>query len=76
MAAFNIQEALIWKDKIEFVIDQVCFLWLHSLFPLPSLPKTHNITKKEPNGKKKLKYLLSDLLIYAHKHFRWNCCFA
>ncbi|KAG5540326.1 hypothetical protein RHGRI_020534 [Rhododendron griersonianum] len=22
MAAFNIQEALIWKDKIEFVIDQ------------------------------------------------------
>ena len=24
MAAFNIQEALIWKEKIESVIDQVC----------------------------------------------------
>jgi hypothetical protein len=23
MAAFNIQEALIWKEKIEMVIDQV-----------------------------------------------------
>lgn len=23
MAAFNIQEALTWKEKIEFVIDQV-----------------------------------------------------
>lgn len=23
MAAFNIQEALIWKEKIELVIDQV-----------------------------------------------------
>jgi hypothetical protein len=26
MAAFNIQEALIWKEKIELVIDQVCCL--------------------------------------------------
>jgi len=26
MAAFNIQEALIWKEKIEYVIDQVCFI--------------------------------------------------
>lgn len=23
MAAFNIQEALVWKEKIEYVIDQV-----------------------------------------------------
>lgn len=29
MAAFNIQEALIWKEKIEFVIDQVKYL-IHS----------------------------------------------
>lgn len=26
MAAFNIQEALIWKEKIESVIDQVFLL--------------------------------------------------
>jgi hypothetical protein len=26
MAAFNIQEALLWKEKIELVIDQVYFL--------------------------------------------------
>lgn len=25
MAAFNIQEALIWKEKIESIIDQVVF---------------------------------------------------
>jgi len=30
MAAFNIQEALIWKEKIEYVIDQVCFKRLHN----------------------------------------------
>lgn len=30
MAAFNIQEALIWKEKIEYVIDQVCFIELHN----------------------------------------------
>jgi len=24
MAAFNIQEALLWKEKIELAIDQVC----------------------------------------------------
>lgn len=29
MAAFNIQEALIWKEKIELVIDQVYYL-IHS----------------------------------------------
>lgn len=28
MAAFNIQEALGWKEKIEFVIDQVLIYWL------------------------------------------------
>lgn len=33
MAAFNIQEALIWKEKIEHVIDQVCSLKL--LTPTP-----------------------------------------
>lgn len=29
MAAFNIQEALMWKEKIEYVIDQVCHIHLH-----------------------------------------------
>jgi len=28
MAAFNIQEALMWKEKIECVIDQVCLFCL------------------------------------------------
>lgn len=27
MAAFDIQEALNWKEKIETVIDQVCISW-------------------------------------------------
>lgn len=31
MAAFNIQEALIWKEKIEYVIDQVCYKKLHNI---------------------------------------------
>ena len=32
MAAFNIQEALIWKEKIESVIDQVDFLSVNFSF--------------------------------------------
>lgn len=39
MAAFNIQEALIWKEKIETAIDQVCVSWkqFHINLPLKSL---------------------------------------
>lgn len=36
MAAFNIQEALIWKEKIESVIDQVCphlLIFTNMLYP-------------------------------------------
>lgn len=38
MAAFNIQEALIWKEKIESVIDQVCPILLsHPVFAIISV---------------------------------------
>lgn len=38
MAAFNIQEALIWKEKIELVIDQVCFIFKQSFWILHVFP--------------------------------------
>jgi hypothetical protein len=37
MAAFNIQEALMWKEKIESVIDQVSHL--PAKVPIPELQK-------------------------------------
>lgn len=43
MAAFNIQEALIWKEKIEYVIDQVSFIKLHNhamLFNVDQYPSS------------------------------------
>lgn len=36
MAAFNIQESLMWKEKVELTIDQVCLcgiLVMYSHFP-------------------------------------------
>lgn len=52
MAAFNIQEALIWKEKIELVIDQVQYL-THSGNPCLLRVKSdilHSQKKKRCSG--------------------------
>lgn len=43
MAAFNIQEALVWKDKIEYVIDQVVTFGPHASETISFLPISHGL---------------------------------